>query len=47
MKTIKYIVLISAISTISFSCIKDLDTVPIDPDQLISSNVYEDPAIIK
>jgi hypothetical protein len=44
MKKIIYIpFLIAALSLITFSCMKDLDTVPIDPDELTSASVYENP----
>lgn len=38
------LVVIGAITT---SCLKDLDTVPIDPDQSVSENVFKDPASYK
>lgn len=46
-KYIKIIILFVAIGMITASCMKDLDTVPIDPDQMISENVFEDPASYK
>ena len=44
MKKILYIlIMFSALSLINYSCVKDLDTVPIDPDELTSARVYDDP----
>jgi len=44
MKKIKnIIVIILGLSLIFSSCIKDLDTVPIDPDIVTSDNVFDDP----
>jgi len=44
MKKILYIpLMIAALSLITFSCMKDLDTVPADPDEITSASVYEDP----
>jgi len=37
----------AAFMLLTTSCLKDLDTVPIDPDQMISENVFEDPASYK
>jgi len=39
--------MVAALSVIFASCVKDLDVTPIDPDDLISSNVYKDPASYK
>src|SRR5512138_3127857 len=39
--------IIAAITLLSVSCVKDLDTVPIDPDQMTSENVYSNPAMYK
>ena len=44
---IKLLILFVVIGAVSTSCLKDLDTVPIDPDQMISENVFEDPASYK
>lgn len=44
MKKIFYIpLLIAALSLITGSCMKDLDTVPIDKDEVTSASVYENP----
>jgi starch-binding outer membrane protein, SusD/RagB family len=44
MKKILYIpIMIATLSLITFSCMKDLDTVPIDPDELTSAGVYDNP----
>jgi len=44
MKKILYIpILIAALSLITNSCMKDLDTVPIDKDEVTSASVYENP----
>lgn len=44
MKKILYITtLIAVLSVVATSCFKDLDTVPIDPDELTSASVYENP----
>jgi hypothetical protein len=44
MKKILYIIfMIAVLSTVNYSCMKDLDTVPIDPDELTSASVYDDP----
>ncbi len=44
---IKLLIMFVVIGAVSTSCLKDLDTVPIDPDQMISENVFEDPASYK
>lgn len=44
MKKILYItIIIGALALITNSCMKDLDTVPIDPDEVTSASVYENP----
>ncbi len=44
MKSIKYIiVLIAGFSIFLNSCVKDLDTEPIDPDEITSADVFDDP----
>ena len=42
-KYIKLLVLFVVVGLISTSCLKDLDTVPIDPDEMVSETVFEDP----
>ena len=44
---IKILILFVVIGAITTSCLKDLDTVPIDPDQVTSAKVFEDPAAYK
>lgn len=45
MKKILYIIALMGIATIVFnSCTKDLDTTPIDPDDITSAAVFDDPA---
>ena len=39
--------MVVAVTLFSASCVKDLDTVPIDPDQITSIDVYKDPVMIK
>ncbi len=44
MKKINYLyVLITGIAFIFNSCIKDLDTIPIDPDEVTAATVFDDP----
>lgn len=40
----KYLLLSIGVSIIGTSCFKDLDTVPLDPDEVTAATVYEDPA---
>ncbi len=44
---IKYATAIAGLILISTSCLKDLDTIPIDPDSVTAASVYEDPASYK
>ncbi len=44
---IKLLVLLAVIGAITTSCLKDLDTVPIDPDEVTSAAVFDDPASYK
>jgi hypothetical protein len=44
---IKFASLMAGLILVSTSCLKDLDTVPIDPDELTSASVYENPASYK
>lgn len=46
-KYIQLIIMFVVIGVVSTSCLKDLDTVPIDPDESISENVFKDPASYK
>jgi len=46
-KHIKLILSLVVIAAISTSCLKDLDTIPIDPDQVTSAQVFDDPASYK
>lgn len=39
--------MVVAVTLLSASCVKDLNTVPIDPDQMTSINVYKNPVLIK
>ncbi len=39
--------ILAALTLFSVSCVKDLDTVPIDPDQMTSEDVYSNPALYK
>ncbi|NTV83002.1 MAG: RagB/SusD family nutrient uptake outer membrane protein, partial [Bacteroidales bacterium] len=44
MKKLIYIIpIIAVLSILVTSCFKDLDTVPIDPDEVTSASVYENP----
>ena len=44
MKKLLYIIpMIAVLSFLATSCFKDLDTLPIDPDQVTSASVYENP----
>ena len=44
MKKITYIfLLIAGMALVFSSCVKDLDTVPIDPDEVTSATVFDDP----
>ena len=43
MKKIIYIIALVALSSVFNACIKDLDTVPIDPDVVTSANAFDDP----
>ncbi|MCD4734894.1 MAG: RagB/SusD family nutrient uptake outer membrane protein, partial [Bacteroidales bacterium] len=48
MKIFKYSILVlSGLMLVVSSCVKDLDTEPIDPDVVTSANVYDDPAAYK
>ncbi|MCD4735093.1 MAG: RagB/SusD family nutrient uptake outer membrane protein [Bacteroidales bacterium] len=48
MKILKYsIIVLSGLMVVMSSCVKDLDTEPIDPDVVTSANVYDDPAAYK
>jgi hypothetical protein len=42
-KIINIFIAIAALAVISTSCVKDLDTVPIDPDEVTAVEVFEDP----
>lgn len=42
-KTIYIFVLIMGVSFVLNSCVKDLDTVPIDPDEVTSATVFDNP----
>jgi len=44
---IKILILLVVVGAITTSCLKDLDTVPIDPDQVTSAEVFDDPAAYK
>ncbi len=45
MKKIFYIIIFFSLSALMFSaCTKDLDTEPIDPDEITSGNAFDDPA---
>lgn len=46
-KYIKLIFAFVAIGVVATSCMKDLDTVPIDPNEVTSAQVFEDPASYK
>jgi len=46
-KIINILFAIAALAVINTSCIKDLDTVPIDPDVVTAANVFDDPAAYK
>jgi len=46
-KIINILLAIAALAVINTSCIKDLDTVPIDPDVVTAANVFDDPAAYK
>ncbi len=45
--TYKFLLFIAGLILFTVSCTKDLDTTPIDPDELTSAKVYEDPANYK
>ncbi|MCF8367847.1 MAG: RagB/SusD family nutrient uptake outer membrane protein [Bacteroidales bacterium] len=45
--TLKYTIAIAGIFLMMVSCLKDLDTVPIDPDAVTAASVYDDPASYK
>ncbi|MFM7402030.1 MAG: RagB/SusD family nutrient uptake outer membrane protein, partial [Bacteroidota bacterium] len=45
--TIKNMLFVAAVSLTAVSCFKDLNTVPIDPDEITSAAVYENPAAYK
>lgn len=44
---IKYTTAIAGLILILTSCLKDLDTIPIDPDSVTAASVYENPASYK
>lgn len=46
-KIINIFLAIAALAVINTSCIKDLDTVPIDPDETTAAQVFDDPASYK
>lgn len=46
-KYIKLLIMLVVIGAVTTSCLKDLDTVPIDPDQVTSAQVFDDPASYK
>ena len=46
-KYLKILILLVVVGAITTSCLKDLDTVPIDPDQVTSAQVFDDPAAYK
>ncbi|MCK4288631.1 MAG: RagB/SusD family nutrient uptake outer membrane protein, partial [Bacteroidales bacterium] len=46
-KSIYKTIAIAGFLLIFSSCFKDLDTVPIDPDQVTAASVYDDPASYK
>jgi len=43
----KLLIALVAVSLLSTSCLKDLNTVPIDPDQVTSAQVFDNPAAYK
>jgi hypothetical protein len=45
--TYKFSLFIAGMVLFMVSCVKDLDTSPIDPDEITSAKVYEDPASYK
>jgi hypothetical protein len=45
--TLKNMLFVAALSLTAVSCFKDLNTVPIDPDEITSAAVYENPAAYK
>ena len=45
MKKLIYIFALIGVTTLVFNaCTKDLDTTPIDPDEITSADVFDDPA---
>lgn len=45
--SIKNLMILAGMSLMAVSCFKDLDTVPIDPNEVTSAAVYNDPAAYK
>ena len=46
-KILNIFIAIAAFAVITSSCVKDLDTVPIDPDETTAAQVFDDPASYK
>jgi hypothetical protein len=46
-RILKITFIVTAITLFLSSCVKDLNTLPIDPDQYTSANVYDNPAAYK